>query len=422
MKKIVSLLLALLCLGGFALGEAELSYDGSVVAGKTVPVSVPYGGRVTEVSVTAGSWVREGDTLGALGSTLNFAPIEGTVTGLNAVEGDSAETAAERYGAVLWLEPTHRYTLEATDEKAWNNSENHYLHLGERVYLSCATDGTHTGTGFVSAFTESGFSIEVTGGEFYLDEKVDLYCVSDGTHKGTGIVTALTDSGYDIEVTGGEFYLSEKVDVYRTEDLAKEGRLGRGTVKRAKPVAVKGSGSILKRHAETGDFVERGELLFETVEGVLDGLYAPEGRILCPETGIVTSVEKAQGDTIGKGETLVKIAPASSFQVQFDIPEPDLFILQAGTPVTMELYWDNADAKTYSGTISSISFVNEEQKADSGTGSSGKKTYRAYATLAPDERIRLGMTMIVYPGAAPAAAEETDQPTETERAEENEHE
>ena len=366
MKKIVSLLLALLCLGGFALGEAELSYDGSVVAGKTVPVSVPYGGRVTEVSVTAGSWVREGDTLGALGSTLNFAPIEGTVTGLNAVEGDSAETAAERYGAVLWLEPTHRYTLEATDEKAWNNSENHYLHLGERVYLSCATDGTHTGTGFVSAFTESGFSIEVTGGEFYLDEKVDLY--------------------------------------------------------RAKPLAVKGTGSILKLHVRNGDFVERGELLFETVEGVLDGLYAPEGRILCPETGIVTSVEKAQGDTIGKGETLVKIAPASSFQVQFDIPEPDLFILQAGTPVTMELYWDNADAKTYSGTISSISFVNEEQKADSGTGSSGKKTYRAYATLAPDERIRLGMTMIVYPGAAPTAAEETDQPTETERAEENEHE
>lgn len=383
MKKIVSLLLALLCLGGFALGEAELSYDGSVVAGKTVPVSVPYGGRVTEVSVTAGSWVREGDTLGALGSTLNFAPIEGTVTGLNAVEGDSAETAAERYGAVLWLEPTHRYTLEATDEKAWNNSENHYLHLGERVYLSCATDGTHTGTGFISAFTESGFSIEVTGGEFYLDEKVDLY---------------------------------------REEDLAKESRIGRGTVKRAKPLAVKGTGSILKLHVRNGDFVERGELLFETVEGVLDGLYAPEGRILCPETGIVTSVEKAQGDTIGKGETLVKIAPASSFQVQFDIPEPDLFILQAGTPVTMELYWDNADAKTYSGTISSISFVNEEQKADSGTGSSGKKTYRAYATLAPDERIRLGMTMIVYPGAAPTAAEETDQPTETERAEENEHE
>ena len=37
---------------------------------------------------------------------------------------------------------------------------------------------------------------------------------------------------------------------------------------------IKGSGSILKMHIGNGDFVERGELLFETVTGTLDGLYA----------------------------------------------------------------------------------------------------------------------------------------------------
>ena len=374
MKKFFALLLAmLLALSLPALSEPEMSYEGTVVAGETVPVSVPYGGRVEEMFVRAGSWVREGDPVGSVGTTLNFAPVEGTVTGLNAGEGDSAETVAERYGAVLFLEPTHRYMLEATDEKAFNNSENHYIHLGERVWLTC---------------------------------------VSDGSHKGTGMVSALTESGFNIEVTGGEFYLDEKVDIFRTEDLAKEGRIGRGTVKRAKPLEIKGTGSILKMHVRNGDFVERGELLFETVEGVLDGMYAPSGSVLCPRTGVVTSAEKAAGDTVSKGETLIKVAPASSFQVQFDIPESDVFSLREGQAVTMELYWDNQEGRTYPGTITSISYMNEEQKEGA-----ARKTYRACASFTPDERIRLGMTMVVYPVLTSPEAENPSNPTE-----ETEHE
>ncbi len=370
MKKFFALLLVLLLgLNGLALAETELSYEGTVVAGETVPVSVPYGGRVGELPLRAGSWVREGDPVGTIGTTLNYAPVEGTVTGLNAGEGDSAETVTERYGAVLFLEPTHRYILEATEEKAFNNSENHYIHLGERVWLSC---------------------------------------VSDGSHKGTGMVSALTESGYNIEVTGGEFYLGEKVDIYRTEDLAKEGRIGRGTAKRAKPLEIKGTGSILKMHVKNGDFVERGELLFETVEGVLDGMFAPQGSVLCPQTGIVTSVEKAVGDTIAKGETLIKVAPASSFQVQFDVPESDVFNLQEGQPVTMELYWDNEAGETYTGNITSISYIIEEQKEETST----RKIYHAFASFQPDERIRLGMTMIVYPSAMPAENKTTENLTE----------
>lgn len=378
MKKFFALLAALLLalapgLGSPALSETELSYEGSVVAGETVPVSVPYGGRVDEMLVRVGSWIREGDPIATLATTLNYAPIEGTVTGLNAGEGDSAETVAERYGAVLFLEPTHRYMLEATEEKAYNNSENHYLHLGERVWLTCVADGSHKGTGMISAFTESGFNIEVTGGEFYLEEKVDIF---------------------------------------RTEDRTKESRIGRGTVKRSKPLEIKATGSILKMHVKNGDYVERGELLFETVEGVLDGMYAPQGSILCPETGVVTSVEKAAGDTVGKGETLIKVAPVSGFQVQFDVPESDVFALAEGQTVSMELYWDNMEAKNYEGVITSISFVNEEQKADSG---SQQKVYKACASFKPDERIRLGMTVIVYPGAAPAA--ETPEENLTEEKE-----
>ena len=259
MKKGFALLLVLvLCMiaAGAALGETELSYDGQVVAGESIPVTAPYGGKISEMLMRGNGWVKSGDEVCEITGTLNYAPIEGTVTGVYAVEGDGAESVGERYGAVLYIEPTHKYEISATSEKAYNRSENYFVHLGERVYMSC---------------------------------------VKDGTHQGTGIISALTDSGYTVEVTGGEFYLNEKVDIYRNSEKTKESCIGRGTVNRAKAVAVKGTGSILKLLVKDGDFVERGEALFETVEGVLDGLYAPDRKVLSPVTGVVESVEKHKG-------------------------------------------------------------------------------------------------------------------------------
>ena len=116
-------------------------------------------------------------------------------------------------------------------------------------------------------------------------------------------------------MTCGDFYMGEKVDAYRKNDYSKESCVGRGTVDRAKPVAVKGAGSVLKIHVQNGDFVERGELLFETVEGVLDGLYAPDNRVIAPISGIIASIDKANRETVAKGDTLMKVMPTESLQV-----------------------------------------------------------------------------------------------------------
>ena len=80
----------------------------------------------------------------------------------------------------------------------------------------------------------------------------------------------------------------------------------------------------------------------------------------------------------------------------------------------MELYWDNASEKTYTGVITAISHMNEEQKEGS-----DKKVYRAYASFEPDERIRLGMTMLIYPAektedTGTPAEEDTEAPAEGE--------
>ena len=376
MKKGFALLLVLvLCaaIGGAALGEAELSYDGEVVAGESIPVTAPYGGLISVMIPRGNSWVKAGDEICEIEGKLNYAPIEGTVTGLYAVEGDGAESIGERYGAVLFIEPTHKYVIQGSSEKAYNKSENYFVHLGERVYMSC---------------------------------------IKDGTHQGTGVVSALTESGYTVEVTGGEFYLNEKVDIYRTSEKTKDSCIGRGTVNRAKPVEVKGTGSILKLLVKNGDFVERGEALFETVEGVLDGLYAPDRKVLSPVTGVVESVEKHKGENAAKGDALIKVSPADSFQVEFSVPESDLFSLTEGQPVKLELYWDNEDGGTYDGKIAAISYKNETAAASATTTTSDRKSYKVWASFTPDERIRLGMTMVVYPVTAPE--EEPENTTEEE--------
>ena len=370
MKKVFAILMALvLVLGGTALAETELSYEGKVVAGETIPVAAPFGGRMGEVPLHKGDPVQEGDTLATIKTTLNYAPVEGTVTGLYVAEGDNTEDINARYEASLYIEPTRKYTVDANSEKAFNTNDNYFIHLGERVYLKCT---------------------------------------QDGTHEGTGMVTKLSETGYTIEVTGGEFYLDEKVYVYRDEKYSKEKRIGKGTVKRAAAVPVKGAGSVLRLHVKSGDFVERGELLFETVEGVLDGYYAPDNTVKSPVTGVIESVEKNPGDTAAKGDTLVKIAPTKSFQVEFDVPEEDLFLLEEGAPVEMELRWDSSSEKLYTGKIVSISRMNEDPKE--GTD---KKVYKAYASFEPDERIRLGMSMLIYLNEA-APAEETTTAEEPE--------
>lgn len=360
----LALIMAVMLIAASGAGaELELSYTGVVVPGETLPVTALFGGKVASVNVRAGDLVEKGDVIAELSTTLNYAPLEGTVTGIYAAEGDNAESIGERYGAVLYIEPTNRYTIEATTEKAYNKSENKYVHLGEEVYLSCT---------------------------------------SDGTHRGTGIVSALTESGYNVEVTGGDFYMGETVGIFRESGYAAESRIGRGTVGRTAPVAVKGTGSILRLHVENGDFVERGELLFETVDGILDGLYAPDCVVTSPLSGIVATVDTSAGAAVAKGDAVAKIYPADSMQIEISVPEEDLTVLHEGQAVDIEFYWDIDEMRTYSGTVASISHLSEEgesgQRAD-------KTYYKAYVTFTPDESVRLGMSVIVYPSEETSLAD-----------------
>lgn len=369
--------------------QAELALAGRVVARTTDTVNAPFGGLVDEVAVRAGDAVAVGDFVAALETTKVYAPADGVVGGVFAEPGDDTEGIVERYGAVAYIEPTNRFTVSASTEKAYNSSETKYVHIGERVYLSCTKDGTHTGTAVVTSV--GGSASGGNGGS------------SDGgDSSGSAGITS-----YTLEVTGGEFYMGETVGIFRSRDFDSSSRIGRGTVAQNAAIPVKGSGSVLKMHVSPGDPVERGELLFETVAGALDGLYAVDNRIVSNVAGVVASVDAAPGSSVDKGAKLITVYPAGSFQIEVHVSELDLSAIHAGDRVAIEFDWDADGAHRVEGVVASVSRVNVGS-GEEGAKVEGDAEYSAYIDFEADSTVRLGLSAMVYlvESAEPAGAPE----------------
>lgn len=371
MKKTATLGALLLALALPLAAQAETVFAGEVTAGTTQVIAAPYGGLVEDVRVRVGDSVKIGDPIATVETSKTYASTDGTVSGVFAREGDSADGVKTQYGALVYIEPINRYTLECSTEKGYNSSENRYIHIGESVFLKCTKDGSHQGRGVVTG----------------LDEK--------------------EDNKFTVEVTGGEFYMGETVDIYRSEDYASASRIGRGTVGRTKTVAVNAEGSVLKMHVKAGDTVERGELLFETVEGPLDGLYAMDNAIVSNVAGVVASVDVTPGSAAAKGAKLITVYPEGSFQIEMLVSELDLRDLREGDKVSIEFDWDTEGTQRAEGVVESISHVNAGAGGDGASSSSASAMaqYSAYinfdASATPD--VRLGMSVIVYTADGAAA-------------------
>lgn len=367
------LLAALLALitGAQALGE--VSFPGTVISRETVAVSAPFGGLIEKVGLRKGDPIHVGDEVATIKTTKVYAEMDGVVSGIFAREGDDTEGITTRYGGVMYLEPINRYVVSATTEKAYNSSDTKYVHIGERVYLSCTKDGTHVGTAVVTSLSE----VDESG-----------------------------NTPYKLEVTGGAFYMGETVGIYRDPKYASNSRIGRGTIQQNAAVPVKGTGSVLRIHVQVGDTVERGELLFETVEGALDGLYAVDNVIPSPMDGIVASVEVTQGGSIEKGGKLITVYPDDAMQIEMKVSELDLNEIHEGDKVSIEFEWDADGALMLDGVVSGISRVGAEQSE----GKSTEASYSAYVDFTPVESVRLDMSVIVY--VLDAAADADDAPEE----------
>ena len=356
-KRILTGALACALLTPCALAET-ISFTGTVAAKSTSEVYAPIGGTVESVQAVAGQQVRAGDVLATLATTKVYAPEDGVITGLFAQPGDSADSVSQRYGAVLYIEGASVYTISASTENAYNTTENKFVHVGENVYLSC---------------------------------------YSDGSHSGTGVITAIEGTSYTVEVTSGEFLIGETVNVYRGESATTAERIGRGTLGRRNPTAVSASGSIVSLAVQNGDAVQKGDLLFETLEGSFDGYYMSGSQILATADGVVSQVSLTQGGRLEKGSVAAVLYPEGAMQIQAQIAEANLGLIHVGDPVEIELNW-NSDAEVrYTGVVSMISAI-ADSSATGGSGeiaSSGDVTYTVYIDFTPDADTRYGMTAVV---------------------------
>ncbi len=199
-----------------------------MVSGGAVSVTRALWRRGRAVSVKAGDRVEVGDVICPLRPPRSTPPPPAPSPACSSSPGDNVETVTQRYGAALYIAPGDKYSISADIDKAYNDSANTYVNIGETVYISCTSDGEHTAA---------------------------------------GVIVAAEGTTYTVETTSGELMMEETVTIYRSADLDSESRLGQGTVSRTAETPVTGTGSIVPVHVSDGEPVERGQLLFETVTG-----------------------------------------------------------------------------------------------------------------------------------------------------------
>lgn len=342
MRKLMSLVLCMLMLAGFACGEER--FDGQVVAGDTVSVTAPFGGTVKACGLKVGTQVDVDDVIATLSTTRVIATEDGTIRGIFASPGDNAENT------VMYLAPVSKFTVSANINKAYESAETTFVTIGEKVYLRCS---------------------------------------KDGSHRAVGVVTAVKGASYTVQTTAGELYMEETVNIYRTADYAAKKCIGSGTVSRADAMAISGKGSILKMHVKDGEEVERGQTLFETVDGDIAGMVYADGKVRSTVAGVIAEVKVKAGQQINQDDVLITVYQPSGYQISMQIPEDMLSIVKVGDACSIYFNWNESNNVPYTGKITEISYMSNTAEND------GETTYNAYVAFQADETVRLGMNVTV---------------------------
>lgn len=359
-KKITSTLLAMLLVCGLSLtGYAEdaqetavprsaFSLSGNVVAGESVSWVAPYGGKLLDYTVRVGDIVEPAEALFEIETTKVYAPCDGTVGGVRAQPGDEAAFIQEQYGALMYLEPDTLLQIDTSTAEAYNRNENKLVHVGETVYVQSVNSKSRTGIGYVTQV--------------------------DGTK-------------FSIEITEGNLRVAERANICRSENYEYESRIGAGKTARLSPVAITGEGSVLRVLVAEGAHVERGDVLAETVSGVLPDYAALPKAQAATGPCIVASIEAQPGAQVTSGQVLATLHPVSSLQIAADLNELDLPLIHVGDAVRVE--WIGfKEQSLLEGTVKAISALSSTD--------SGDAEYTVYVDFLADSYVREGMSATIY--------------------------
>ena len=376
MKKNWLILALALCMACSAALADTISFSGTVEPMETLQLYVPTGVTIEEIPVREGETVTADTVIARLKTTKVYAAEDGTVTAVFGQPGDSAETVAERYGAVMYLEGKYTMYVSASTSKAFEAKANYIVHAGEEVYLVSRTRTAD---------------------------------------RGTGLITSVDGSNFTVLVTSGDFFLTDNIVVSREENHAAESRIGRGNLTRISPRAVTGSGTILSVAVQPGEEVRQGQLLFETIDASFDSPELARAEVKAGVDGVVASISAAQGSTLTQSGLVASIYPQDRVWVKAEVTETDLSELTVGQQVKVELDWNQDHGVSYEGTVEMISAL--------GTVGEESTTYPVYISFIPDENTRYSMSALVTTledGTAEAAQDGDGQEEAPEEAAEPE--
>ncbi|MDO4483141.1 MAG: biotin/lipoyl-binding protein [Clostridia bacterium] len=318
-KFLAAMTAAMVCLSALpALAQGGLDAEGKVVNIRELPVTANVSGTVVQLTVREGSRVKKGDTIAQLKTTKVYATESGTVR-LFGQAGDSAENLTARYGAVAYVEPDLRYYLSASTKYAYDAEENLIIHPGEQVFLRGAKETKHTGK---------------------------------------GVVTTVDGTSYTIEITeGSDFEKGEYVYAFRKQNYEGASRIGRGSVKRSEYTAYQGSGVVVRYCVEDGAHVNKGDVLFETVEGSFTGYGSPAADIKADCDGVVSSLSVTSGGSVSAGDVVCCLYPDEALRVEADVEEEDLASVKPGKKVNVAPNYAVDGASVRTGTVEEVSSV-----------------------------------------------------------------
>lgn len=131
------------------------------------------------------------------------------------------------------------------------------------------------------------------------------------------------------------------------------------------------TGYVLAAYVEDGQHVSRGDVLFDVVPDVLDGMVGGDGHVYMPEDGVLLNVSAVSGEQAAKDAVLATYCPKDAMRLVCSVDEQDLSELAVGDvmQVTLDAYED----KPLSGTIVKIASAS----GDDGTSTSFDVTDRA---------------------------------------------
>jgi len=324
MKRIISAALVLLMTAAPALAEV---FTGTTVARSTIAIDADAGGILDELYVQSGSVVKKGEVIARLRTTKVFATQNGTVARIHATEGKETE------GTVLEIDPVSRYTIHCTSDEAYDSISSNLVHCGETLYMKCTTNGTHQGRGRV-------------------------YSIDNET--------------YMLEATAGEFYVGETVYLYRDPDYAYKKLVGTGTVVSGATEAYEGEGKITAIHVSEGEYVEKGELLYEVIDG--EGV-----EIIAPADGVIINCEVENGAGIEENQIIANFVSYDDICIAVSMMDDQIVQVSVGDSAALS-YSCYGEDRLIPGIVTAISGTKQDE------------SYIAY--ILPEEvPVQLGMTV-----------------------------